>query len=138
MKAISESKVEKIAQEMLDLISSTILNLECMNVDMEHEFGNDILNKKIGEGFKGGACRYSLRDRYGAICDKLLSASLTIAKSLRIDENEFRQAIDEIVGNSRIYDGEYVSYIGLSPSADSMELNRGSKRWWKARSQIEK
>ncbi len=134
MKVLSEAKVTKIAQEMLDLISSTIVNLECMNNDVEHEFGNDILTKKIGKGFKDGTCQYSLRDRYGAICDRLLCTGLTIAKSLSVDEKEFRQAINEIVGNSRIYDGEYDSYIGLSPSEELMELNRGSKRWWKPRS----
>ena len=119
---------------MLDTIESIIVQLECMNIDLEHEFGDDILIKKIGKGFKDGTCKYSLRDRYGYICDRLLNTSLSIAQSLGVEEMEFRLAIDEVVGDSRIYDGEYDSYIASSPSEDLLELEKGSKRWWKPRS----
>lgn len=131
MKIISGSESTKKTQEMLDTIESIIVQLECMNSDLEHEFGDDILTKKIGKGGKAGTWKYSLRDRYGAICDRLLNTSLSIAQTLGVEEKEFRLAIDKAVGDSRIYDGEYDSYIASSPSEDSLELEKGSKRWWK-------
>ena len=67
MKIISGSEVTERAQEMLDTIASIILQLEGMNNDLEHEFGDEILTKKIGKGVKDGACKYSLRDRYGEL-----------------------------------------------------------------------
>lgn len=134
MKIISGSKVTEKAQEMLDTIANIILQLECINSDLEHEFGDEILTKKIGEGFKDGACKYSLRDRYGAICDRLLNTSLSIAQSLGVDEKKFRLAIDEVVGDSRIYNGEYDTYSAISPSEESLELEKGFKRWWKPKS----
>jgi len=81
---------------------------------LEDEFGNDILTKKIGIGFKEGTCKYSLRDRYGDMCDRLLNTCLTIAQSLGFEGNEFGQAINEVVGDSRIYDGEYDRYYSFS------------------------
>jgi hypothetical protein len=134
MKLITESKSGKIGQEMLDLIESIIVKLECLNNDLQYEFGNDILNKKIGEGFNEGACKYSLRDRYGSLLDKLLNTSLSIAKSIGVNETDFRNAIDELIGDSKIYNGEYDSYCSCTlPSEESLELDKGSMRWWKAK-----
>ena len=139
MKIITESKATKIAQDLLDLISSTIIDFECMTSDLEKQFGEDILTRKIGEGFKDGRFKYSLRDRYGAICDRLLNTSLTIAMILGIEDKCFRQAVDEAVGDSRVYNGKYDKYIALTPSEESLELDRGSERWWKPRpSSLEK
>jgi hypothetical protein len=131
MKIISGSKATEKGQEILDTIASIILQLKCINNDLEHEFGDDVLTKKIGEGFKNGSCKYSLRDRYGVICDRLLNTSLSIAQDLGIDEKEFRLAIDEAVGDSRIYNGEYDTYSAISPSEESLELEKGIKRWWR-------
>lgn len=134
MRLISNIQADEIGEEMLNLIESMIVNLECLNSDLEYEFGGEILTKKIGEGFNNGTCKYSLRDRYGRICDELLNTSFTIAHTLGVKDKEFRNAIDEVVGNSRVYDGEYDSYSSLSPSEESLEIDRGSRRWWKPRS----
>jgi len=42
-------------------------------------------------------------------------------------------AIDEVVGDSRIYDGEYDTYTSIYASVDTLELDKGYKRWWKPR-----
>ena len=133
MKIIVGSEGTKKAQEMLDTVSGVLMDLGCMTSDLEHEFGDDILTKKIGEGFMGGQCKYSLRDRYGSICDRLLGISLSIAQSLGVKEREFRMAIDEVVGDSRIYNGEHDTYSAISASEETLELEKGSKRWWKAK-----
>ena len=133
MRIIFGSESNKIAQEMLDTFSSVLLWLRCMTSDMEHEFGCDILTKKIGEAARDDTIKYSLRDRYGAICDRLLNTSLSVVKSLGVNEREFRMAIDEVVGDSRIYDGEYDTYTSIYASVDTLELDKGYKRWWKPR-----
>lgn len=131
MKMLSDSKAKSIGQELIDLISSIILNFEGMNNDLQDKFGNDILTKKIGEGFRDGKYKYSLRDRYGSICDEVLNTSLSIADKLGIEGSEFRKAIDEAIGDSPVYDGEYDSYSAPYPSDELLELNKGLKRWWK-------
>ena len=138
MKVILKSQTLKIANELLDIISSTIMAFESITADLEDEFGNEILNKKIGEGFRDGEFRYSLRDRYGGLCDQLLNCSLTIAKLVGVEESGFRKAVDERIGNSRIYDGEYDMYFATEPSIELLELDKGSKRWWKPSKMNEK
>jgi len=139
VKIITRSEGTKMAQELLDTIGVVLAYLGCMTIDLEHEFGDDVLTKKIGEEirFAGGQDKFSLRDRYGSICDRLLNTSLSIAQSLGVGGREFRMAIDEVVGDSRIYNGEYDQYIAISihsdvlPDESEFEKRRGLKRWWK-------
>ena len=100
---------------MLDTISSIIVQLECMSSDLEHEFGDDILTKKIGKGFKNGSYKYSLRDRYGAICDRLLNTSLSIAQTLGVEEKELDVKKKELSKKiSEIFNGQRTAEVRLN------------------------
>ncbi len=121
----------EIEREMLGLLSRILVMFEGLTIDLEHEFGDDVLIRKIGEGFLDGRMKYSLRDRFGLILTDLLNTSMELAQNVGIRDREFRQAIDEVIGESRVYDGQYDVWSGLSPSLESMEVDRGHKRWWK-------
>ncbi len=140
-------------QELLGLLSGILLQFECLTADLEREFGNDVLTQKIGEGLLNGRVKYSLRDRFGLILDGLLNTSLEIAHKVGIDAHEFREAIDEVIGDSRVFDGQYDRYTCLGPlgplespkgtwwdnapvvevSEESLTLEKGDKRWWKSK-----
>ncbi len=150
MKLIFKCTSFETGHEMLHLLSSILLQFECLANDLEREFANDMLTRKIGEG-PYGRDGYSIRDRFGQVIDEMLLASLAIAKNVGIDEHEFREAIDEVIGDSRIFDGQYDRYthpgpLGplespkgtwwdnapvAEPSEELLTLEKGRKRWWK-------
>ncbi len=155
MKVILKHTSTETGHRMLTLLSHTLVDLEGMANDLEREFGKDVLNRKIGELAEGSECRYSLRDRFGSILDGLLLASLDIAGNVGIDDRQFREAIDQVIGDSRIFDGEYDQYsvagplgplpppdehtwwdnapVVKPPPPEQWTLEKGQKRWWRPR-----
>ena len=93
MKIILGSTSDRIGQELIELIASVVMALEGNLSDLEHTFGGDLLDKKIGVPVEIGKApkqtyRCSLRDRYGGIMDRLLNTSLGIARAVGLPDRD--------------------------------------------------
>jgi hypothetical protein len=133
LKIITESDKTKVGRYLLDIIADTILHLELMNYDLQNNLGVELLDKQIVDAPVDGMIGLTLRDRYGQLCDTIINRSLDIASILGFNNDDFRMGIDERVGNTKIYDGEYTQYYCLGPgdfSMERMEFSKGDKRWW--------
>lgn len=99
-----------------------------LNNDLRSHFGEDIINVKL----TNNKYRYSARDRFGSIFDKMLNSMLDISKHVGINERDFRESIEEVIGDNPIYDGEYDMYLSVTPSEEPY-LETGIKHWWRPR-----
>jgi len=130
MKFISKSKRELVSKRLLNLLEHTHLSLALLNNDLEFEFGRSILNEKIGRTKNDDKFYLTLKDRFGQIIENIINESLNLVSDLDINDNNFRDDLDEILQNSNIFDGEFNSWSGVSPDIESMELETGQKNWW--------
>lgn len=130
MKVITKSKQSRIEEILLNLLVSVNYSLQGINDDLEFEFGEDISTKLIGETKNDEKFYLSLRDQYGSILSELIESSLLIVKELSLDENSFRDNLDEIFDNPEFFNGEFRTWHGFSPTLEGMELYNGLKNWW--------
>lgn len=130
MKVVTKSKQTRIEEILLKLLTSVNHDLQGINDDLEFEFGVDVSTKLIGKTKNDEKFYLSLRDQYGSILTDLISSSLSIVKEINLDENSFRDKLDEIFNNPEFFNGEYRTWQGLSPTVEAMELDTGLKNWW--------
>ena len=115
---------------ILNRVFSSHLYLELLNKDLEYEFGESILDKKIGESKFDDKFYFTLRDYFGSILDEIVHASFDEVKELGLNEDEFRDRLDHILNNPKLYDGSYNRWESSSTDLKSMEWNTGNKYWW--------
>lgn len=130
MKIISESKKTKISEQLLNLVEHTHLHLILLNEDLEFEFGKSMLNEKIGCTKNNEKFYLTLRDRFGNILEDLINEGLNLVTDLGLNEDNYRDNLDNIFENSNIFNGEFNQWSGAFPDTNSMELDTGQKNWW--------
>jgi hypothetical protein len=130
MKILNTSLQKDISERLLHLINVTHIKLEGLNKDLEYEFGESMLNKKIGESKFDKKFHQTLRDEFGSVIEHLINEGLNLVYDLGLDDDDFRDKLDLIFKDSEIYNGAYNSWIGFYPNNDSLELDTGYKNWW--------
>ena len=129
MKFITKSKTKKIESELEKMVLEIHFNFSMLAYELEREFGEDFINKKLNHD-KEQEISFSLRDRIGVIMTELITRNLEITSILNLDQNNFRDKLDSILVQPKIYDGQYDSWVGNYPESKSMELERLPKKWW--------
>jgi len=130
MVILTKSKQKEISENLLKNIYLFHTQIEGLNEDLEFEFGPDLLNRRIGETKNDEKFYLTLRDQFGSIIERLIDQGLELVRELGLDEKDFRDNLDLILDNPKIYDGKFNYWMGYYPSKESMKLETGTKRWW--------